>query len=660
MTIPLLNDLLIIFALSIAVLYVCHRLRVPAIVGFLLTGIVAGPFGFGLVGEVHEVEILAEIGVIMLLFTIGMEFSLGNLIRIKRAVILGGLLQVLFTISLVTALMWIFKKSFGEAIFGGFLVSLSSTAIVLKLLQERAELDSPHGQLSLAILIFQDIAVVPMILVTPLLANASGGTNPSIWMFVLKAAGVVALAFVGSKWLVPGILFQVAKTRSRELFLLCIVAMCLSAAWLTSSAGLSLALGAFVAGLIISESEYSHQAIGDILPFRDVFISLFFVSIGMLLNTGQFLARPVLIFLIVLGLLLLKSLLTIAVGLILRYPLRTAILAGFALCQIGEFSFILSETGLTHDLLDAQAYQLFLVCAILTMAATPLMMAVAPRLAERCLRLPMPALLKSGQRLDPSGPEERKKDHLVMIGFGVTGHNLARAARAARISYIIIEMNPETVRTERARGEPIRYGDASHAAVLEAADFAEARVAVLAINDPAAARRIVESCRKVNPGIHLIVRTRYVLEMEPLYRLGANEVITEEFETAVEIFARVLRRYLAPRDLIDRLIGEARASGYEMLRGVSPGQSGLGDLAMNIPDLEIASVRLEAASPLAGMSLAQTNMRKKYGVTVIAIRKGPELITNPDGDLQLSAEDILILMGKPDQVSNIALSLNPP
>jgi CPA2 family monovalent cation:H+ antiporter-2 len=356
----------------------------------------------------------------------------------------------------------------------------------------------------------------------------------------------------------------------------------------------------------------------------------------------------------------LKSLLTIAVGLVLRYPLRTAILAGLALCQIGEFSFILSKTGLTHDLLSHQDYQLFLVSAILTMAATPLMMAVAPRVAGICLRLPLPAQIKSGQRLDQAAPSARKRDHLVIIGFGVTGHNLARAARGAGISYIIIEMNPETVRTEKARGEPIHYGDACHDAVLEAADLGNARVAVLAINDPAATRRIVEACRKVNPGIHLIVRTHYLLEMEPLYRLGANEVITEEFETAVEIFARVLRRYLAPRDLIDRLIGEARASGYEMLRGVSPAQSGFCDLTMNIPDLEITSIRLDAGSPLTGMSLAQTNMRKKYGVTVVAIRKGPELITNPDGDIQLSAEDILILMGRPDQVSNIALSLNPP
>jgi len=292
MGIPLLSDMVIIFSLSIAVIFVCHRLRVPAIVGFLLTGVLAGPHGLRLIDRVHTVEILAEVGVISLLFTIGLEFSLKTLLQIKRSILIGGSLQVLLTLLGAFAIGSQIGRTFGESIFIGFLLSLSSTAIVLKLLQERAEVDTRYGQTALAILIFQDIIIVPMMLFTPLLAGATGNLGTSLLILLAKAIGTILLVFLSAEWIVPHVLYQIARTRSRELFLLSVVVICFGVAWLTSSVGLSLTLGAFLAGLIISESEYSHQALSSILPFRDLFTSLFFVSIGMLLDVGFLFQQP--------------------------------------------------------------------------------------------------------------------------------------------------------------------------------------------------------------------------------------------------------------------------------------------------------------------------------------------------------------------------------
>ncbi len=653
MEIPLLNDIIIIFGLSIAVLFICHRLRVPAIVGFLLTGIVAGPHGLVLVKAVHDVEILAEVGLVLLLFTIGIEFSLRNMLQIKKSVMMGGSLQVLLTFLAFFVIARQFGLLFGEAIFIGFLISLSSTAIVLKLIQERAEVDSPHGRTTLGILIFQDISIVPMILFTPLLAGAAGNFGESLLDLVAKGLGIILLVMVGAKWIVPRVLYQIARTGSRELFLLTIVVICLTVAWLTSSAGLSLALGAFLAGLIISESEYSHQAFGNILPFRDVFTSFFFVSIGMLLDMGFLFKQPGLIALIALGVLALKAIIAGFVTVLLGFPLRTTILVGLALAQVGEFSFILSKTGVEHGLLAGDIYQLFLAVAVLTMAASPFIIALAPRIADMVSQLPLPGRLKSGLYPVPEKKVAGKKDHLIIIGFGVNGRNVARAARVAGVPYVIIEMNPEIVRSEQAQGEQIYYGDAAQEAVLRHADIKDAMVVVVVIADPAATRRITEITRRLNPKVHIIARTRYLQEMKPLYELGADEVIPEEFETSVEIFTRFLSKYLVPKDEIEKLVAEVRSDGYEMLRSLSRKSASLFDLDLQLPDVEISTLRIDEKSPLVGKSLGQTELRKKYRVTVLAVRRDSQIFSNPDVDMQFYAGDVLFVLGAPDKIAGV-------
>jgi len=660
MEIPLLKDIVIIFGLSIVVIFVCHRIRVPAIVGFLLTGLLAGPYGLGLVKAVQEVKILAEIGVVLLLFTIGIEFSLKNLLQIKKSVLLGGSLQVLLTLLVTFLVARQIGQPVGESIFMGFLISLSSTAIVLKIIQERAEINSPHGRTALAILIFQDIIIVPMILFTPLLAGASGNLTESLPVLVAKGMGIILLVYLGAKWIVPQALYQIARTRSRELFLLSVVVICLAVAWLTSSAGLSLALGAFLAGLIISESEYSHQAFGHILPFRDLFMGFFFVSIGMLLNLDFLLTQPGLVVLIVLGVLFIKTIIAGSVAILLGFPLRTTIMIGFALSQVGEFSFILSKIGVEHGLLGGNTYQLFLAVSVLTMAATPFIIGLSPHMANLALSLPLPRKLKSGFYPIKETKFVGKKDHIIIIGFGVNGRNVARAAKVAQIPYVIIEMNPETVRSEQAKGEPIYYGDATQEAVLQHADIKDAMIVVVAIAYPAATRRITQIARRFNPKAHIIIRTRYLQEMKPLYELGANEVIPEEFETSVEIFTRVLAKYLIPRDQIERLVAEVRSDGYEMFRSLSKQVASFSDLKLQLPDIEIGTLRVGEKSPLVGKTLTQVDLRKKYAVTVLAIRRGSQMLSSPHGDIPLSAKDVLFVLGPPEKIAQVtSLFRNP-
>ena len=653
MEIPLLNDIVIIFGLSIAVLFIFHLIRVPAIVGFLLTGILAGPHGLGLIKGVHEVEVLAEIGVVLLLFAIGLEFSLKRMSQIKRSILLGGSLQVLLTIVAVFFIAIKIGLISGESIFMGFLIALSSTAIVLKLIQERAEIDSPHGQATLGILLFQDVVIVPMMLFTPLLAGATGNFGESLTILVAKGTGIVLLVAVGARWIVPQALYQITRTRSRELFLLSIFMICLAVVWLTASIGLSLALGAFLAGLIISQSEYSHHALGNVLPFRDVFMSFFFVSIGMLLDLDFLFQQPGLILLIVLSLLVLKASIACFVAFLLGFPLRTAILVGLALCQVGEFSFILSKTGVEHGLLAGNTYQLFLTVSVLTMAATPFIIALAPRIADGTLRLPLPGILRSGLYPVHGIHRARKKDHLIIIGFGVNGRNVARAARISGIPYTILEMDPDIVRAEQAKGEPIYYGDATYEAVFQHADIKDARIVVIAISDPAATRRITAIARRLNSKIHIIVRTRYLQEMKPLYELGADDVIPEEFETSVEIFTRVLVKYLIPRDEIESFIAVVRSDGYEMLRSLSKEPASFPGLKLHLPDVEVVTLRVFKRAPAVGKTLAQIGLRREYGVTLLAVRRNrnSQMLSNPDGDMHLCAGDLLVVIGPPDKIA---------
>ena len=652
---PILQDLVLIFGVSVAWLLIGYRVKLPPIVGFLLAGFVIGPYGLGLIRSSHEVEVLAEVGVVLLLFSVGIEFSLKDLLHSRKAVLLGGALQVGITTLVTLLLTRQFGLGWNQAVFAGFLVSLSSTAIVLRTLQDRAEIDSAHGRVTLSILIFQDIAIVPMMIFTPLLAGATGALPESILSLALKGAAVVLTVIILTRYVVPRVLFQVTRTRSRELFLLSIVLICSAVAWGTSELGLSLGLGAFLAGLIISESEYSFQALEGILPFKAVFTGFFFVSIGMLLDTSIVLAQPVEVLGTGVAVFLLKAVVAGGVALGLGMSTRVAVIIGLALSQIGEFSFVLSQVGVASGLLEVHNYQLFLALAVLTMGVTPFVINMAPRLAVKIAGWPGFNRLTSGSYLgmaDRTGVSQPLRDHLVIIGFGLNGRNIAKAARTAGVPYEIVEMNPDTVRAVRAEGEPIRYGDATSRELLMRVAIDKARIVVIAISDPAATRQAIYTIRELSRNVYIIVRTRFVNEMPALYSLGANEVIPEEFETSVEIFTRVLLKYLVPRDEIEKFTSELRAHSYGMFRSLSKLTPSLTDLPVHLSGIEISAVKVSDHCLSVGQSLVEAQLRSRFGVNVLAIMRGEDLIASPGGTEQIRSGDVLYVVGTADQCAH--------
>lgn len=656
MEIPLLTDIVIILGLSVIVILIFQRFRIPTILGFLITGFITGPYGLSLVEASHEVEILAEIGVILLLFIIGLEFSLSSLSSIKKAVLLGGSLQVGLTILLVAFLANQFNFDWGPAIFLGFLFALSSTAIVLKILQEKGEINSPHGKMTVAILIFQDIIVVPMMLFTPLVAGQAENVWLSLLILAVKGILVIIFVLVSARYVVPKLLYLVARTRKPELFILTIVVICFAVAWLSSSLGLSLALGAFLAGLIISESEYSHQATSNIMPFREIFTSFFFVSIGMLLNMSFLFEN----FWVILGLTLLtfigKGFIASLATMVLKYPMRSVILVGLSLFQVGEFAFILSKTGIENDLLEETTYQYFLSVSLMTMAATPFVIMFAHQivgyLSNTGVYEKISGLGYKGKQQPKTEEHKEIEDHIVIIGYGINGRNVSLAAKNAGIPYLILELNPDTVKNEKKKGEPILFGDAVEGPVLQHVYVPKARVVVIAISDPVATKRIVVNIRQISPTVHIIVRTRFVQEMEENYRLGADEVIPEEFETSIEIFTRVLTKYLIPRDEIEAFTRNIRAGQYEMLRSPSFPTNSIRSMEGSLPDLNVATLKIQRGNlSFINVPLEEARIRSEFGINIIAINRHGELLMDINGATRILPDDILYVIGRPEDIA---------
>jgi CPA2 family monovalent cation:H+ antiporter-2 len=650
MELGFLKTLVIIFGVSASVIFLLHKLRVPSIVGFLTAGVLLGPHGFGLVRDIREVELLAEVGIILLLFTIGLEISLKNLKRIRSAVLGGGLSQVLLTLLATAAIAYPFLQRWNTSLFAGFLVALSSTAIVMKMLFDRGEIDSPHGRLSIGILIFQDLCVVPLILLIPILSGASGSFIELLWT-LLKSATIIFVVIFGARWLVPNILHQIVHTRSRELFVITIILLCLGTALFTSWLGLSLALGAFLAGLIISESEYAYQAISDILPFKDSFNGLFFVSIGMLMNLS-FLRENVLLILIGVAIILLLKIFTGSFSVyLIGHPLRISLQAGIHLAQVGEFSFVLAMAGKSAGLISESHYQLFLSASVITMILTPFLFQASPSISAW---VSSKKLLDRLDRMRKRSEKEilfpGKEDHVIIIGFGLNGKNLAEVLRETSIPYVVLDLNNETVREMRKRGEPIFYGDGTRPEILHKLGLASARMLVVVISDPASTRRIVRLARKENPRIYIIVRTRYTAEVEDLLQLGANEVIPEEFETSIEIFAKVLHRYQVPRNLLFDQIERIRSGSYEALRRVELPVKSLPEKCEIITDIETETYLIREQTPAAGHTIRDLKIRSRTGATVIAVRRDGEILPSPDPDFVFKTGDIVYLIGEREKV----------
>lgn len=649
MDIPLLPDIVAIFCLSIGVLLVCHQIKIPPIVGFLLTGVLCGPTALGLVQNPHAVELLAEIGVVLLLFSIGLEMSGEELLRLKRPVFVGGTAQVLLTVGAFMCIGVFMGQTWQQSMMYGFLASLSSTAIVLSRLQQKAQSESPQGRLDFSVLIFQDIAVVPMMLAIPILAGQGDTDIGSMLISAGRTLVILTGGWLLARHAVPRIMQLVLRTRSKELMLMTVLGLCFAIALGTASLGLSLALGAFLAGLLLSGSEYSLNVLEGILPFKDVFTSLFFISVGMLLDVGFLVHHLDKVFLFAALLIFLKSILSLPPMLLVGYPLRVSILAAMSLAQIGEFSFVLARSAVNSGLMDNDGYQMFLAASIVTMMLTPTIMEIAPKVASFISRhMHMPAEEDAAPDTD-----ETLKDHLIIVGFGVGGKHLARTAREAGIPYVILEMNPDTVSRYGGK-EPIHGGDASKPLVLEHFGIQNARVIAVVISDPSAVRAITAVARKLNPKVHIVVRTRFLGEVDALRRLGADDVIPEDFETSIEIFSRVLGHYLVPRQTIERFVNSIRHEYYHMARQLRMTGMDLPSLADEVlTGLEVVACKVEPGCTLDGKRLLDTSLRKKYGVTVVGIRHAGQIIPSPGGDAFLHGDDTVFLFASPASLTTV-------
>ncbi len=645
MELAILTDIVIILGLSVIVIYLFQRLKLPTVLGFLLTGIIAGPYGLSWVHGVHEVEIMAEIGIILLLFVIGVEFSLRSLSAIKKSVLLGGGLQVFLTVITTAAVFYGLKMSINQAVFIGFLVSLSSTAVLLKLLQDKGEIASPHGKTILAILIFQDIIVVPMMLFTPILAGQADNVGMAVLSMALKGALVIVGVIVLARYGIPFLLYRIARTRNNELFFISIIVICFSVAWFTSSLGLSLSLGAFLAGLTISESEYSHQAMSYMTPLKEIFTSFFFVSVGMLLDLTFVTDHIVTIMLLTIGVLILKCMIGLIAAKALGLHLRISLMVAFFITQIGEFSLILAKEGLAVNIISLEIYQYFLAVTILSIAVTPFIIKFSYMISDRVSK-------RTGKMISDyeDKPKKELEDHIIIVGFGLNGRNIARVARRFEIPYVVLEMNPDTVKQEKNK-EPIHFGDAMQPHVLHHLNIHKARVVVIAISDPRATRKIVNSIREQSRQVHVIVRTRFVQDTAELIKLGADEVIPEEFETSIEIFHRVLIHYLVPETEIDACTQQIRSDNYLMLRSSSMATEASRKLELHLSDYDIATLPvLSPSKKIANKSLAEINPRKVFGINLMAIKRKDQVIYDLGPNTKILMDDILYVLGKPSDI----------
>lgn len=553
----LFTDLALLFTVAVGVALVLSRWKLPPVLAYLATGALLGPPGLGLVGHNEELLVVAEIGVVLLLFTVGLEFSLTELRRSWRAVILAGSMQVLGTIGVSTVVALLLGRTWQVGLTWGFLAAMSSTAVVLRILDSRGETKAAHGRLVVGVLIFQDLCIVPAMLLVPMLGGK--GTSLGAGTASIKGILLVIGTLVLSQFGVPWLLRRVASVRNREMFLLAVLAVAGVTAYVTSTVGLSLALGAFLAGMVLADTDYAHQALAEVVPFRTVMMCVFFVTIGMLVDVDVVLARPVDVLLLVAGLVGGKFLVMWIAGMVLRFPVRVGALAAVALAQVGEFSFVLSGQAVQSGLLTADESRLFLAASVITIALAPLMMMLTPSLLAGSAALrPLERLLDGGIDVPEPIDVSNVRNHVIIAGLGVGGRAVLSALEESGIPAVIIELNPDTVRAERKAGRHVLYGDVSAPEVLEHAGIGLARAVCLVTSDRDATQQAVATIRMIRQDVPIILRCRFAREEDDARAPGVF-VVSEEFAGAASIAGAVLRE--CGRDSWEDVLGDMLTEG---------------------------------------------------------------------------------------------------
>ena len=672
------RELILLASSSLAVLLLFRRLRLPATVGFIITGILIGPGSFGLVGDPEMVRTLAEFGVVILLFTVGLEFSFADLRRLGRRALVGGALQVLLTVAVVAAVLMANGRHPARALFLGMLVSLSSTAVVLKLLTDRIELRSPHGRLAIGVLLFQDLAAVLFLLcVAPLGRWAAGGTVAlaELTAGLPRAALVVTVgvaALLLARRAIPWLLCRASRAGSREVFLIGVVLVVLGSASLASRLGSSLAVGAFLAGLLLAGSELRDLIAGDLLPLRDALASVFFVAVGMSFDPAVVLARPALVALSTAGLVLVKLGLALLALRAAGVPLRVACAAALTLAQVGEFSFVLAQAARPHGLMEGDTPQAFYAGAVFSLLLASF---VQPRASRWALALDRALSGRSASADDEeagtpgdagrpaapgAAPARPRAGHVVIAGYGLNGRNVARVLRSVRLPHLVVDLDPDLPAAAQHEGSPALVGDISSALIQRQAGVPRAQVLVLALSDPAATAQACRVARASSSELFIVVRTRYVDEIDQLYAAGANQVIPEEFETSIEIFTAVMRELHVPNNVVQAQITLLRQERYSLLRGRRLQGAVLEQLPTILLERTTDTFLLLQESPAVGRALGEVGLGAEGEARLVAVVRGGKPQTAVEPDFRLRVGDTLVVTGTHAEVDRVFERLRPP
>ncbi len=645
-----LQSVLILLGVAVVLVALFRYLHLPQVLAYLTAGVLVGPSGFGWIPGAQAVQHLAEFGLVFLLFTLGLEFSLPKLLAMRTIVFGLGGAQVIITSVAFAALAWLLNVPIEGAIVIGAMFAMSSTAIAMKQLTEQLEQNSRHGRHALGVLLFQDLAVVPFLILVPALGGA-GGEQPlavTLGAVLLKSVVVLAVILLAGRWLLRPLLHEVASARLREYFLFTALLLTLAAAYLTERAGLSLALGAFMAGMMLAETEYRHQLEGDIAPFRDILLGLFFVTIGMMLDTGVFLRHGPLVVALALGILLFKTVLITVLARLFGIETGVALRTGLVLSQVGEFAFALLLQAERYALLTVEVTQVVLSTAILTMLAAPLVIRHNGALTRRLV----PSYRRTRQsNLEVIRAEAAHADrHVIICGYGRSGQNLGYMLEQEGIPHVALDLDPVRVRDARDAGRPVLYGYGDRRDVLEAAGLARARALAVSFNNVGAALKILEITRLVRPDMPVIVRTMDDADLERLMAAGATEVVPESVEGSLMMGSHLLLLLGVPMSHVVRQVRAARASRYRMMRGFFHGQDAFEEKEGAAYHERLHSIILPPTASAVGKRIEELHL-EEIGVTVSAVRRGGIRGPEPGPETQLIGGDVLVLFGTPEALA---------
>jgi K+:H+ antiporter len=658
-SVDLIGLLVVLLAVACGVMLLVTRLRLPAVIGYLFSGVLLGPHVLGRLEAGEAVSSLAEIGVLLLMFTLGLEFDTRYFLRIRKVALVGGLLQILLTLVAAVIAGLLLGWPPRTSVVLGCVVALSSTAIVLKTLMQQGTLDALPGRLTIAILILQDLSVVPMMILLPIHGGSVTEVSLNVVSALARAALLLAITFILSRQVMPRFLQLMASGRSQELFLLVTLSICLTMAYVSHRLGVSYALGAFLAGLILGGTEYAHQMTADVVPFRDVFSGVFFVTMGMLLDPTFVLSYwPTVV--VVVGIILIgKTIIAAAAVSGFGFPLPVSLQVGFNLAQVGEFSFLIALMGVREKLISPDAYRVAIAASVISMFLAPIVIQLSPRLSSILARttggvLPIwhrLALAHAGVDLQPAEPG--LSGHVVILGYGTVGRTLGDILMANGIPFLALEIDPTLVREARRRGHPVHYGDASSEELLRYVGIDRARLLAVTLPDLVMERAVIRRARKMHAELFILARGRRGTEDEQLYLDGADEVIHETFEVGIEFIARILRRLHLPKQEVERQIGRVRSGRYEIFRRQDFIPPSLGEVRRALDTLRVEFLEIPPGSPLVGRSLRDAGIREATGALVLAVVRGGSTIHSPDAWFILQEKDTILVSGAIEQVARV-------